>query len=95
MIPILVSIPLLVGSLEFYFGFTLPSGFIARWYATTFLSPFLTPISSMLSLRTIRHELLDAVTSSFCFLSTRKISNLVNKTSKSNVAQQSSDYSSA
>ncbi|CAI2348083.1 unnamed protein product [Caenorhabditis sp. 36 PRJEB53466] len=95
MIPILVSIPLLVGSFDFYFGYTLPSGFTSRWYATTFLSPFLTPISSMLSLRTIRHELLAVFLSSSLFVGTRKISNLVIKTSKSNVAQQSSDYSSA
>ncbi|CCA65690.2 uncharacterized protein CELE_ZK757.1 [Caenorhabditis elegans] len=95
MIPILVSIPLLVGSFDFYFGYTLPSGFTSRWYATTFLSPLLTPISSMLSLRTIRHELLSIILSSFLFTGTRKISNLVTKTSKTNVAPHSSDYSSA
>ncbi|CAP29479.2 Protein CBG09954 [Caenorhabditis briggsae] len=95
MIPILVSIPLLVGSFDFYFGYTLPSGFTSRWYATTFLSPFLTPISSMLSLRTIRHELLSVLLSSSIFNGTRKISNLVTKTSKTNAVPQSSDYSAA
>uniref|UniRef100_A0A1I7UHJ0 G_PROTEIN_RECEP_F1_2 domain-containing protein n=1 Tax=Caenorhabditis tropicalis TaxID=1561998 RepID=A0A1I7UHJ0_9PELO len=95
MIPILVSIPLLVGSFDFYFGYTLPSGFTSRWYATTFLSPFLTPISSMLSLRAIRHELLSVFLSSSLFAGTRKITNLVSKTSKTNVVPQSSDYSSA
>ncbi|CAI5446550.1 unnamed protein product [Caenorhabditis angaria] len=93
MIPILVSIPLLVGSLDFYFGYTLPYEFTSRWYATTFLSPFLTPISSMLSLRVIRLEILEFfVKSRRVIIGGRKISSFIN--SKLG-ARPSSDYSSA
>ena len=38
-------------------GIKLPGDFANRWYATTFLGPFLMPFSSMLSLSTIRTEL--------------------------------------
>ncbi|CAD6188145.1 unnamed protein product [Caenorhabditis auriculariae] len=57
-VPILVSLPLLLLSLEFYLGIKLPKGLCTRWYATTYFGPFLTPLSSMISLKRIRKEML-------------------------------------
>ncbi|CAI2306575.1 unnamed protein product [Caenorhabditis sp. 36 PRJEB53466] len=60
-IPVLVSLPLLLGSFEFYFGIPLPSSFSSTWYATTFLGPFLMPLSSILGIRSTRRELVNVL----------------------------------
>ncbi|CAI5438150.1 unnamed protein product [Caenorhabditis angaria] len=56
-VPVLVSLPLLLGSFEFYFGIPLPKSFSTTWYATTFLGPFLTPFSSIIGISSTRREL--------------------------------------
>ncbi|CAB01498.2 G_PROTEIN_RECEP_F1_2 domain-containing protein [Caenorhabditis elegans] len=58
-IPVIVSLPLLLLSFEFYFGIPMPSSFGSTWYALTFLGPFLMPLSSILGIRSTRKELLD------------------------------------
>ncbi|CCD62191.2 G_PROTEIN_RECEP_F1_2 domain-containing protein [Caenorhabditis elegans] len=58
-IPVIVSLPLLFLSFEFYFGIPMPSSFGSTWYALTFLGPFLMPLSSILGIRSTRKELLD------------------------------------
>ncbi|CAB3402865.1 unnamed protein product [Caenorhabditis bovis] len=91
-IPILVSIPLLIGSFHFYFGFSLPSHFTSHFYATTFVSPFFTPFSSMLSLQSLRSEMFDALSSSFCCTGTRKISSLLILKTNRGTNHQTFDY---
>uniref|UniRef100_A0A1I7UL85 G_PROTEIN_RECEP_F1_2 domain-containing protein n=1 Tax=Caenorhabditis tropicalis TaxID=1561998 RepID=A0A1I7UL85_9PELO len=58
-IPVLVSLPLLLLSFEFYFGIPMPSSFGSTWYALTFLGPFLMPLSSILGIKSTRRELFD------------------------------------
>ncbi|PIC50128.1 hypothetical protein B9Z55_001152 [Caenorhabditis nigoni] len=60
-IPVLVSLPLLLLSFEFYFGIPMPASFGSTWYALTFLGPFLMPLSSILGIKSTRKELLDTM----------------------------------
>ncbi|EGT35400.1 hypothetical protein CAEBREN_01366 [Caenorhabditis brenneri] len=60
-IPVLVSLPLLLLSFEFYFGIPMPSSFGSTWYALTFLGPFLMPLSSILGIKSTRRELVDTM----------------------------------
>ncbi|EFO84800.1 hypothetical protein CRE_03763 [Caenorhabditis remanei] len=60
-IPVLVSLPLLLLSFEFYFGVPMPSSFGTTWYALTFLGPFLMPLSSILGIKSTRRELIDTL----------------------------------
>ncbi|CAB3408595.1 unnamed protein product [Caenorhabditis bovis] len=61
-VPVLVSIPLLGLSMNVFFGFPVPASFSSHWYALSFLGPFLTPLSSIVALKSTRQDLLWTLT---------------------------------